>query len=110
MAGSGLGAIVVTGGGRGIGAATARLAGQRGYAVCVNYLLQREAAEAVVREIEAGGGRAIAVAGDVAVEAEVLRLFEACEEALGRPVGLVNNAGVLETQARLEEMALERWQ
>lgn len=110
MAGSGLGAIVVTGGGRGIGAATARLAAQRGYAVCVNYRRRREAAEAVVGEIVSGGGRAIAVPGDVAVEADVLRLFEACEGALGTPVGLVNNAGVLEAQARLEEMALERWQ
>jgi NAD(P)-dependent dehydrogenase (short-subunit alcohol dehydrogenase family) len=110
MAGSGLGAIVVTGGGRGIGAATARLAAQRGYAVCVNYRLQREAAEAVVREIEAGGGRAIAVAGDVAVEEDVLRLFDACEAALGRLVGLVNNAGTLEAQAPLETMTLERWQ
>jgi NAD(P)-dependent dehydrogenase (short-subunit alcohol dehydrogenase family) len=110
MAGSELGAVVVTGGGRGIGAATARLAAQRGYAVCVNYRRQRETAEAVVGEIVSGGGRAIAVAGDVALEADVLRLFEACEGALGAPVGLVNNAGVLEAQGRLEEMALERWQ
>jgi NAD(P)-dependent dehydrogenase (short-subunit alcohol dehydrogenase family) len=105
-----LGAIVVTGGGRGIGAATARLAAQRGYSVCVNYRRQRAAAEAVVDEIVAGGGRAVAVAGDVALEADVLRLFEACAAALGRPVGLVNNAGVLEAQGRLEEMALDRWQ
>ncbi|HEU4582323.1 MAG TPA: SDR family oxidoreductase [Polyangiaceae bacterium] len=105
-----LGAIVVTGGGRGIGAATARLAAQRGYSVCVNYRRQRAAAEAVVDEIVAGGGRAVAVAGDVALEADVLRLFEACAATLGRPVGLVNNAGVLEAQGRLEEMALDRWQ
>jgi NAD(P)-dependent dehydrogenase (short-subunit alcohol dehydrogenase family) len=104
------GPIVITGAGRGIGAATARLAAQQGHAVCVNYRENRAAAEAVVREIEVAGGRALAVAGDVSVPADVLRLFETCQAVLGPPVALVNNAGVLETQAPLEAMTLERWQ
>jgi NAD(P)-dependent dehydrogenase (short-subunit alcohol dehydrogenase family) len=104
------GALMITGGSRGIGAATALLAAQRGYAVCLNYRTHRAAAEGVVREIEIAGGRALAVAADVSVEADVLRLFASCEAALGRPVGLVNNAGVLEAQARLDAMSLERWQ
>jgi NAD(P)-dependent dehydrogenase (short-subunit alcohol dehydrogenase family) len=104
------GPIVITGAGRGIGAATARLAAHQGHAVCVNYRENRAAAEAVVREIEVAGGRALAVAGDVSVPADVLRLFETCQAVLGPPVALVNNAGVLETQAPLEAMTLERWQ
>ena len=64
--------MIVTGGGRGIGAATARLAGERGYAVCVNYLRNREAAQAVAAAIESNGSRAIAVAADVAREADVV--------------------------------------
>jgi NAD(P)-dependent dehydrogenase (short-subunit alcohol dehydrogenase family) len=104
------GTLVVTGGGRGIGAATARLAAQRGYAVCLCYRQQRAAAEAVAREIEGAGGRALAFAADVALEADVAALFERCEAALGQPTALVNNAGVLETQLRLEQMSLERWQ
>ena len=79
--------VIVTGGSRGIGAATARLAAQRGYAVCVNYAGNRAAAEAVVGEIEGAGGRAIAVQGDVADETQVETLFEASERALG-PVTL----------------------
>src|SRR5260221_6229633 len=75
-AGANLGAMIVTGGSRGIGAATARLAAARGYSVCVNYLSRRDAAEAVVAEITNAGGRATAIAGDVAKEAEVVRLFD----------------------------------
>lgn len=104
------GTLVITGGGRGIGAATARLAAQRGYAVCLCYRQQRAAAERVVGEIEAAGGRALAFAADVALEADVAALFRRCEAALGQPTALVNNAGVLETQQRLEQMSLERWQ
>jgi NAD(P)-dependent dehydrogenase (short-subunit alcohol dehydrogenase family) len=104
------GTLVITGGGRGIGAATARLAAQRGYAVCLSYRQQRAAAEAVAGEIEAAGGRALAIAADVAVEADVAALFERCAASLGQPTALVNNAGVLETQMRLEQMTLERWQ
>lgn len=102
--------LLVTGGSRGIGAATARLAGQRGYAVAVNYLHNREAAEAVVADIERGGGRAIAIQGDVALEAEVLRIFATMDERLGRITALVNNAGVLDRQVRLDEMEAARMQ
>lgn len=94
--------MVVTGGGRGIGAATALLAAQRSYVVCVNYLHNRKAAEEVVRDIEKTGGHAIAVAADVALEADVMRLFETVDTQLGRVTALVNNAGILEQQSRLE--------
>jgi len=100
--------VIVTGGSRGIGAATARLAAQRGYAVCVNYLSNRAAADAVVSEIERGGGRAIAVAADVSSEPEVVRLFETVDASLGRVTALVNNAGTLEKQMRLEQMDAAR--
>ncbi|MBI3042342.1 MAG: SDR family oxidoreductase [Betaproteobacteria bacterium] len=99
---------IITGGGRGIGAATARLAAQRGYAVCVNYLRNRAAAEAVVADIERAGGRAIAVAADVASESDVVRMFEAVDKSLGRLTALVNNAGTLEKQMRLEQMDAAR--
>jgi NAD(P)-dependent dehydrogenase (short-subunit alcohol dehydrogenase family) len=102
--------VVITGGSRGIGAATARLAGSRGYAVCVNYRQNRAAAEHVVRDIEAGGSRAIAVAADVALEADVVRLFETVDATLGTPWGLVNNAGILETQARVDRTDAARLQ
>jgi NAD(P)-dependent dehydrogenase (short-subunit alcohol dehydrogenase family) len=100
--------LVITGASRGIGAATARAAAQQGYSVCVNYRGSRDAAADVVRAIETNGGRAIAVAADIAVEADVVRLFETSDKVLGPLVGLVNNAGVLETQMRLEEMSVDR--
>lgn len=96
--------IVITGGSRGIGAATARLAAARGYAVCVNYLKNHVAANTVVDEIRSGGGQAITVAGDVAVEADVVNLFKAVDAQLGPVTALVNNAGILETQMRVEDM------
>jgi NAD(P)-dependent dehydrogenase (short-subunit alcohol dehydrogenase family) len=96
--------LIVSGGGRGIGAATARLAAQRGFAVCVNYRSDDARAEAVVAAIIAGGGRAIAVRADVACEADVVRLFETCDAELGPLTALVNNAGVLETQMRVDAM------
>jgi NAD(P)-dependent dehydrogenase (short-subunit alcohol dehydrogenase family) len=96
--------IVITGGSRGIGAATARLAAARGYAVCVNYLKNHVAANTVVDEIRSGGGQAIAVAADVAVEADVVNLFKAVDAQLGTVTALVNNAGILETQMRVEDM------
>jgi len=99
---------IVTGASRGIGAATARLAAERGYAVCVNYRANRAAAEAVVGEIERAGGRARAVGADVGNEAEVLRLFETVDRSFGPVSALVNNAGVLERQARLEEIDAAR--
>jgi NAD(P)-dependent dehydrogenase (short-subunit alcohol dehydrogenase family) len=102
--------LLVTGGGRGIGAATARLAAERGYAICVNYRDNQAAAAAVVRSIEDRGAGAIAVAADVALEADVLRLFDTCDRALGRLTALVNNAGILETQMRVESMEAGRLQ
>jgi NAD(P)-dependent dehydrogenase (short-subunit alcohol dehydrogenase family) len=103
------GVIVVTGGGRGIGAATARLAGQRGYAVCVNYLRNAKAAGDVVRAIEKDGGSARAVAGDVAKEEDVMRVFDEAGD-LGRITALVNNAGILERQMRLDQMEAARFE
>src|SRR5208282_4717726 len=88
-------ALVITGGSRGIGAATARLAARRGYDVCFNYRGNREAADKVVAAIEQAGGRALAVRGNVAEEADVVRLFDAAEQAFGRVRGLVNNAGIV---------------
>jgi len=101
--------MLVTGGGRGIGAATARLAGARGYAVCVNYLRDEESARNVVGEVQAAGGRARAVRADVSKEAQVLELFEAASE-LGALTALVNNAGILERQGRLDEMEAARFE
>jgi NAD(P)-dependent dehydrogenase (short-subunit alcohol dehydrogenase family) len=100
--------LLVTGASRGIGAATARLAAQRGYAVCVNYRQNRDAAERVVREIHATGARAVAIAADVGVESDVVRLFETCDKMLGPAVGLINNAAILETQTRLDSIDAAR--
>src|SRR5216684_8247385 len=100
--------IIITGGSRGIGAATAQLAAKRGYAVCVNYVRNRAAADAVVSTIERAGGQAIAVAADVAAEPEVIRLFESVDKALGPVSALVNNVGILERQMRLEDMDAAR--
>jgi NAD(P)-dependent dehydrogenase (short-subunit alcohol dehydrogenase family) len=102
--------ILITGASRGIGAATARLAAARGYDVCVNYRQDGEGARAVRRELGAAGRRAIAVPADVGVEADVVRLFEVCDRELGPVTALVNNAGVLEPQMRLDEMDAGRWQ
>ena len=100
--------LIVTGGGRGIGAATALLAGARGYSVCVNYLANRETAERVVDEIEKRGGRAIAVQADISRESSVVALFETVDRKLGRPTALVNNAARLEKQMRLDTMDAAR--
>ena len=97
--------LVVTGGGRGIGAATARLAAERGYSVCVNYRKEKDAAEKLAREI---GG--LAVQADVAAEADVVRLFKTVDEKLGRVNVLVNNAGIVDRGARVEAMSAERIQ
>lgn len=102
--------MIVTGGSRGIGAATARLAGERGYAVCVNYLRDAEAAAAVVADIEKAGRQALAVAGDMASEKDILNLFQICDAELGTPKVLVNNAGIIDIQARVEDYTLERLQ
>jgi NAD(P)-dependent dehydrogenase (short-subunit alcohol dehydrogenase family) len=100
--------LIVTGGSRGIGAATARLAAGRGYAVCVGSRNRRDAAEEVVRDIAAAGGRAIAVPGDIAREEDVERLFATSDQRLGPLWGLVNNAAILETQMRVESMDAAR--
>lgn len=102
--------MIVTGGSRGIGAATARLAGERGYDVCVNYHRDAEAAAAVVADVEKAGGRAIAVAGDMGSEKDVLNLFETSDTELGSPTVLVNNAGILSTQSRVEDLTVDRLQ
>ncbi len=99
---------LVTGGSRGIGAATAKLAAAHGFAVCVNYARDEAAAQRVVAEIERTGGRAIAVQGDVAREADVIALFAAVDAQLGPITALVNNAGVCAVQARVEAMDAER--
>jgi NAD(P)-dependent dehydrogenase (short-subunit alcohol dehydrogenase family) len=106
------GALLVTGGSRGIGAATARLAAGQGYAVAINYRTTNESAAAVVAEIESTGGRAIAVQADVSQEREVERLFEEVDRRLGRLSALVNSPGIdggPETRvADLEQASLER--
>ncbi|MBJ2159340.1 SDR family oxidoreductase [Variovorax sp. IB41] len=100
--------LLITGGGRGIGAATALLAAQRGYAVAVNYASNSLAADEVVRTIRAGGGTAIAVQADVGDEAQVLAMFQKVDTKLGRLTALVNNAGVVDVQARVDEMSVAR--
>ena len=100
--------ILVTGGSRGIGAATARLAAQQGYAVAVNYVSNRDAAESVVADIVRGGGRAIAVAGDVSKEGDIINMFSSVDRELGTLTALVNNAGILGRQSRLDEMSADR--
>ena len=102
--------MLITGASRGIGAATARLAAAQGYALCLNYQRQQAAAKALVSEITKAGGQAIAVQADVADEDQVKRLFARLDQHFGRLDVLVNNAGILETQMRLEQMDLARWQ
>jgi NAD(P)-dependent dehydrogenase (short-subunit alcohol dehydrogenase family) len=102
--------VLITGASRGIGAATALLAAERGYDVCVNYRANRDAAEAVVDSIAGVGRRAVAVQADVAVESDVVRLFETCDARLGPLDALVNNAGILERQMRVESMDAARLQ
>jgi len=96
--------ILITGGSRGIGAATARLAAQRGYAVCISYSRNSAAAAAVVDEIKQTGRSAIAVATDVSSEPDVIRLFKSVDDSLGRVTALVNNVGIVEQQTRVENM------
>lgn len=102
--------MLITGASRGIGAATALLAAERGYVVAINYRREREAAEALVAQITGAGGKARAFAADVADESDVLQLFREVDEAFGRLDVLVNNAGILERQMRLEDMDAARLQ
>ncbi|GAA3635690.1 SDR family oxidoreductase [Kineosporia mesophila] len=100
--------LVVTGGGRGIGAAVSRLAAARDYAVCVNYRTDAESAGKVVQDIMAKGGEAFAVAADVSRQAEVERLFRTVDGTVGRVTALVNNAGVVAPQGRVDQVDEER--
>ncbi len=102
------GVMVVTGGSRGIGAATALLASQRGYAVCISFLQSTEKSESILKTIAARGGKAIAVRGDVSKEADVARLFQETDQKLGRVTALVNNAGIVARQSKVENMSAER--
>lgn len=102
--------VLITGGSRGIGAATALLAAQHGYAVAVNYAHNSLAADEVVRQIRASGGTAMAVQADVAVEAQVLALFEKVDARLGPLSALVNNAGIVDVACRVDAMDVERLQ
>ena len=102
------GVMVVTGGGRGIGAATVRLAAASGFAVCVNYLKNRDCANRLADEIKSCGGKAIAVAADVSSEADVVRLFETVDGSLGRVTALVNNAGIVDLGTRVEQISAAR--
>ncbi|HCH01116.1 MAG TPA: KR domain-containing protein [Vibrio sp.] len=101
--------VLVTGGGRGIGAATSILLGQQGYLVCVNYRKDQESAERVVSNIRAHGGQALAVQADVAVEEQVRAMFDLITETFGHVTHLVNNAGILFTQSTLSDISVERF-
>ena len=100
--------ILITGGSRGIGAAIALRAADAGYAVCISFLNHQAAADALVASITDKGGTAIAVRADVAVDADVVRMFKQVDESLGPITALVNNAGILEQQSRVDEMSAER--
>ena len=100
--------MLVTGGSRGIGAATCLMAAKHGYAVAVNYHSNREAADAVVAAIEKDGGKALAIQADVADEQDVVRLFATVDDKLGRITALVNNAGIVDQPSKVADMAAER--
>jgi NAD(P)-dependent dehydrogenase (short-subunit alcohol dehydrogenase family) len=100
--------VLVTGGSRGIGAATAKHLAKLGYAVCVNYISNETEANNVVVQIENNGGKAIAVQADVSNENDVIRLFKSIDTSLGKITHLVNNAGILLPQMRVSEMSAER--
>lgn len=100
--------IIVTGGSRGIGAATVRKAAENGYAVCINYRKNRKAAERLRDEISQYGGKAIAVAADVSVEADVIRMFEIVDQQLGLVTALVNNAAILPKTRPVRDMSYDR--
>jgi NAD(P)-dependent dehydrogenase (short-subunit alcohol dehydrogenase family) len=101
--------VLITGGSRGIGAAAARMAAARGYAIAINYLHRADTAEALVRELRDSGATAISLQGDVSREPDVLRMFREVDTRLGPLTALVNNAGILEQQMRLDAMTPERW-
>ncbi|MBZ9797026.1 SDR family oxidoreductase [Mesorhizobium sp. ES1-4] len=100
--------LLVTGGSRGIGAAICRLGSKAGYRVVVNYASNKAAADALVAEIEAAAGEALAVKGDVGSEADIMAMFEAVDRAYGRLDAFVNNAGIVDAKARVDEMSAAR--
>jgi NAD(P)-dependent dehydrogenase (short-subunit alcohol dehydrogenase family) len=100
--------ILITGASRGIGAACAQLASERGWQVCINYRSDADAAQSIVRGIEAGGGSAFAVQADVSQEDQILRMFAEVDARCGRLDALVNNAGILAQQMRVEQMDASR--
>jgi NAD(P)-dependent dehydrogenase (short-subunit alcohol dehydrogenase family) len=100
--------LLVTGGSRGIGAAVCRLGSKAGYRVAINYASNQAAADALVAEIKAAGGEAFAVKGDVGVEADIVAMFEAVDRAYGRLDAFVNNAGIVDVKARVDEMDVAR--
>lgn len=102
--------ILITGSSRGIGAATARMAASEGYQVAINYLTNHQAALEVVDFINQNGGKAICQQADVSLEADVMELFAMIDQQLGSLTALVNNAGILEHQMRVEQMDVARWQ
>ncbi|SIT57703.1 putative NAD(P)-binding oxidoreductase with NAD(P)-binding Rossmann-fold domain [Mesorhizobium prunaredense] len=97
--------LLVTGGGRGIGAATSKLAAKAGYRVAINYASNEAAAAALVEAIEQDGGEALAIKGDVGSEADIQAMFERIDRAFGPLDALVNNAGVVDQRARVDEMS-----
>lgn len=101
-------AVLITGGSRGIGRASARLLGARGWSVGVNYARDLAAAQEAVAEVERGGGRAVAIEGDVANEADVIAMFDVVEQTFGRLDALVNNAGIVAPSSQLADMDLAR--
>ena len=103
-----MGALVVTGGSRGIGAAICRLGAGRGWAVCVNYASSAEEAAGVVADIEGAGGRAIAVQADVSKPQEVEAMFRQVDEVLGPVTGLVNNAGIMGSGGPVQDLDAEK--
>ncbi|RVD50108.1 MAG: SDR family oxidoreductase [Mesorhizobium sp.] len=100
--------LLVTGGSRGIGAAICRLGAKAGYRVAVNYASNKAAADALVAEIKAGGGDAVAVRGDVGKETDIVAMFGAVDRAFGRLDAFVNNAGIVDVKARVDEMDVSR--
>jgi len=102
--------VLITGGSRGIGAATARLAAERGYAICFSYVSNEPAAQALKKDLEKSGAKVLTVRADVSVEADVVRMFETMDRSLGRLGALVNNAGIVDVKARVEEMSAARLQ
>ncbi|MDP3562001.1 MAG: SDR family oxidoreductase [Legionellaceae bacterium] len=100
--------IIVTGGGRGIGAATSILAASQGYSVCINYIQDASSANNIVLQIKERGGNAIAVAADVSQEHEIERLFKVVDNELGVLHALVNNAGIIQRKARVDQMDMKR--